>query len=129
MAEVIVSTIVEQLVSILHQQLEGRVKLVVGVDEQVQELTSTFQALGAVLNDAESRQMKESSVRDWLDKLKDTSYDIDDVLDEWSTMIQKLQTMEMEDASTPLIKRKAVKGVKAFKNGDFCRNFTSKRRK
>ncbi|KAL5824676.1 hypothetical protein ACOSQ3_020739 [Xanthoceras sorbifolium] len=104
MAEVIVSTIVEQLVSILHQQLEGRVKLVVGVDEQVQELTSTFQALGAVLNDAESRQMKESSVRDWLDKLKDTSYDIDDVLDEWSTMIQKLQTMEMEDACTPLIK-------------------------
>ncbi|KAL5822836.1 hypothetical protein ACOSQ4_020736 [Xanthoceras sorbifolium] len=108
MAEVIVSTIVEQLVSILHQQLEGRVKLVVGVDEQVQELTSTFQALGAVLNDAESRQMKESSVRDWLDKLKDTSYDIDDVLDEWSTTIQKLQTMEMEDASTPLIKSLVV---------------------
>ncbi|XP_062104505.1 disease resistance protein RGA2-like [Humulus lupulus] len=37
--------------------------------------------------DAEKRQVTEEAVRDWLDKLKDVSYDADDVLDEWITRI------------------------------------------
>ncbi|CAK7354260.1 unnamed protein product [Dovyalis caffra] len=33
----------------------------------------------------EERQLKEASIKRWLDQLKDVSYDMDDVLDEWGT--------------------------------------------
>ncbi|KAH7565425.1 hypothetical protein JRO89_XS09G0205100 [Xanthoceras sorbifolium] len=99
MAEAIVSTILEQLASVLQQQVEEKVRLVVGVDEEVQKLTSSFQAIESVLEDAECKQVKVKAVGDWLDKLKDVSYDIEDVLDEWNTAIQKLRIMEDENAS------------------------------
>ena len=33
--------------------------------------------------------MKEKPVKLWIDKLKDVSYDVEDVLDEWNTAILK----------------------------------------
>ncbi|KAH7565429.1 hypothetical protein JRO89_XS09G0205500 [Xanthoceras sorbifolium] len=99
MAEAVVSTILGQLASVLQQQVEEEVSLVVGVDEEVQKLTSNFQAIESVLEDAECKQVKVKAVGDWLDKLKDVSYDIEDVLDEWNTAIQKLRIMEDENAS------------------------------
>ncbi|KAK3220152.1 hypothetical protein Dsin_014122 [Dipteronia sinensis] len=95
MAEAAVSTIME----ILSQLVEEEVRLVVGVDEEVKKLTSNFQAIESVLEDAECKQVKEKAVGDWLEKLKDVSYDIEDVLDEWNTAIQKLRIMEAENAS------------------------------
>ncbi|KAK2633641.1 hypothetical protein Ddye_032800 [Dipteronia dyeriana] len=91
MAEAVVSTILGQLASVLHQHVEEEVRLVVGVDEEVKNLTSNFQAIESVLEDAECKQVKEKAVGDWLEKLKDVSYDIEDVLDEWNTAIQKLR--------------------------------------
>ncbi|TXG68918.1 hypothetical protein EZV62_003853 [Acer yangbiense] len=38
------------------------------------------------------------AARDWLDKLKNASYDMDDVLDEWNTAILKLQSERAESA-------------------------------
>ncbi|ONI16283.1 hypothetical protein PRUPE_3G089400 [Prunus persica] len=40
--------------------------------------------------------MKEVDVRYWLDSLKDVSYEMDDVLDEWSTEILKLHIQKQE---------------------------------
>ncbi|KAL5824441.1 hypothetical protein ACOSQ3_020504 [Xanthoceras sorbifolium] len=104
MAEAIVSTILEQLTSVLLQQVEQEVRLLVGVEEEVQKLKSNFRAIKSVLEDAEHKQVKEKAVGDWLDKLKDVSYDIEDVLDEWKTAIQKLRIMEDENASKPVTK-------------------------
>ncbi|XP_031263630.1 putative disease resistance protein RGA3 [Pistacia vera] len=101
MAEVLVSFVLEQLASIARQEL----KLVAGVDDDVRKLTSNFRSIQAVLEDAESRQFKDSAVRDWLDKLKEAAYDIDDVLDEWNTSIGKLQLKEVGNASKPMIKK------------------------
>ena len=42
-----------------------------------------------MLLDAEKRQVHEASVKRWFDRLKDVSYDMDDVLDEWNTIILK----------------------------------------
>ncbi|XP_031262154.1 putative disease resistance protein RGA3 [Pistacia vera] len=105
MAEALVSVVLEQLASFARQQIDGQLTLVAGVDDQVRKLTSHFQAIRAVLEDAESRQFKDSGVRDWLDKLKEASYDIDDVLDEWNTSIGKLQLKEVRNASKPMIKK------------------------
>ncbi|XP_031275793.1 putative disease resistance protein RGA3 [Pistacia vera] len=100
MAETLVSIILEQLASIASQEL----KLVAGVDDDVRKLTSNFRSIRAVLEDAESKQFKDNAVRDWLDKLKEASYDIDDVLDDWNTSIGKLQLKDVENASKPLRK-------------------------
>ncbi|XP_031268840.1 putative disease resistance protein RGA4 [Pistacia vera] len=61
-------------------------------------------AFQIVLTDAENRQVKENTVRVWLAKLKDVSYDIDDVLDEWNTKLQILRIKKAKDASKPLKK-------------------------
>ena len=90
-AEAIVSAVTEQLTSIIGREIQQEVRLVVGVDKEVKKLTSNFQAIQAVLVDAEQRQVKETTVRVWLDKLKSVSYDVDDVLDEWNSAILKLQ--------------------------------------
>ena len=42
-----------------------------------------------MLFDADKRQLKEESIKLWLQRLKNISYDIDDVLDEWSTEVLK----------------------------------------
>ncbi|KAI4356796.1 hypothetical protein L6164_000786 [Bauhinia variegata] len=83
-----------QLATIIGQEAAQEVNLVVGVKKQVQKLTSNLQAIQDVLEDAEKKQVKEAAVRRWLDKLKQASYDIDDVLDEWNAAILKLKIEE-----------------------------------
>ncbi|KAH9713299.1 hypothetical protein KPL71_020301 [Citrus sinensis] len=91
MAEAIVSTILEQLALILVEQTAAGVRLIAGAEEEVENLHRRFHLIKAVVEDAEKRQMKENSVRVWLDDLKHASYDMEDVLDEWNTAIRKLQ--------------------------------------
>ncbi|XP_058754755.1 putative disease resistance protein At3g14460 [Vicia villosa] len=51
----------------------------------VQRLKNTLYAVEAVLNDAEQKQIHDSSVNKWLDDLKDALYLADDILDHIST--------------------------------------------
>ena len=104
MAEALVCVIIGQLASITTQEL----KLVVGVDEQVQKLATNFQIIQLVLNDAEKREVKEKPVKLWLDKLKDVAYDVEDVLDEWNTAIFKSEIYKEAkfDNITPAVRRK-----------------------
>ncbi|XP_058771527.1 putative disease resistance protein At3g14460 [Vicia villosa] len=51
----------------------------------VQRLKNTLYAVEAVLNDAEQKQIHDSSVNKWLDDLKDALYVADDILDHIST--------------------------------------------
>ncbi|XP_031248360.1 putative disease resistance protein RGA3 [Pistacia vera] len=104
MAEALVSIALEQLAPFILQQARGGISLIVGSKQEVEKLQSNFRAIQAVLADAENRQVKENTVRDWLDKLKDVSYDIDDVLDEWNTKFLKLQIKRAKHASKPLKK-------------------------
>ncbi|XP_061951358.1 putative disease resistance protein RGA3 [Populus nigra] len=92
MADALVSVVLEQLNSIIIQEVKREVRLVVGVKNEVKKLTSNFQAIQAVLANAEERQLKDQLVKHWLDQLKDVSYDMDDVLDEWGTEIAKSQS-------------------------------------
>ncbi|OMO70922.1 Disease resistance protein [Corchorus capsularis] len=88
--ENLVSTILNQLAMIALEE----VNLVRGVDAELEKLTDNLQAIQAVLEDAERRQVMEATVKLWVEKLKDISYDIDDVLDEWNTALLKLQNSE-----------------------------------
>ncbi|XP_031251889.1 putative disease resistance RPP13-like protein 3 [Pistacia vera] len=104
MAEALVEIVLEQVVSIIRQQAEEGIRLIAGAEQEVEKLQSNFMAIQAVLTDAENRQVKENTVRVWLDKLKDVSYEIDDVLDEWNTKLQILKIKKAEDAFNPMKK-------------------------
>ncbi|XP_044497211.1 putative disease resistance protein RGA4 [Mangifera indica] len=103
MADAIVNLALEQLLQITTQNIGEEVRLVGNVENEVEKLRSNLEAIQTVLLDAEERQMKgDRAVRRWLDKLKDISYDIEDVLDEWNTEIMRLQVEgDLDDAPAP----------------------------
>ncbi|XP_075659880.1 uncharacterized protein LOC142629725 isoform X1 [Castanea sativa] len=92
MARALVSAIAKELGSIIASDL----RLTVSVKEEVQKLESKFRTIQAVLNDAEKRQLKDEAVKLWLDKPKDVSYEMDDVLDEWNTAMIKADIKKQE---------------------------------
>ncbi|KAL9451399.1 hypothetical protein AB3S75_013043 [Citrus x aurantiifolia] len=98
MAHAIVSSLLDQLKSIAQDQVKEKWRLVTGVEHEVGKLTTNLQAIQAVLEDAEQRQMKQDkAVTFWLDQLRDASYDMEDVLEEWITETRKLQLDEGGD--------------------------------
>ncbi|XP_008385024.3 putative disease resistance protein RGA4 [Malus domestica] len=96
MADAIVSPLLEKLASTTYQYVAGEVKLVLNVKKEVEEFAWNLQAIESVLEDAERRQMKEANVQNWLDNLKEISYMMVDVLDEWHTDILR-QEVEKQD--------------------------------
>ncbi|PIA27581.1 hypothetical protein AQUCO_07600034v1, partial [Aquilegia coerulea] len=96
--------VLEQLASIIRQEVEQEVALLVGVRKEVENLTDILTILCAVIEDAEEKQVKNKSVKVWLEQLKDISYDAEDVLDEWNTktLISRIQRL---DASAPFNKK------------------------
>ena len=100
MADALVSVVLEQLSLIFAHE----VRLVVGVKNEVRKLTSNFQAIQVVLADAEERQLKDGSIKHWINQLKGVSYDMDDVLDEWGTAIAKSQ-MKVNDHARKIARK------------------------
>ncbi|KAJ9692907.1 hypothetical protein PVL29_011829 [Vitis rotundifolia] len=105
MADALLSIVLDRLASLIQQQIHQEVSLVVGVEREIRSLTDTLQIVRAVVADAEKRQMKEELVKVWLERLKDIAYQMDDVLDEWSTSILKSQ---IERADSPSMSKKKV---------------------
>ncbi|KAF5469794.1 hypothetical protein F2P56_010354 [Juglans regia] len=61
--------------------MQGR-KLTEGL---LRKLKTAVLSVNAVLEDAEEKQLTKPFVRDWIDELKDTLYDAEDILDEIAT--------------------------------------------
>jgi signal recognition particle GTPase len=100
------------------------VNLVGGEQKQVDKLKRNLLAIQSVLEDADRKQVKDKAVRDWLDKLKDVSYDIDDVLDEWSSAIV---TWKMRDAEENTHSLKQIR-CSFLGSPCFCINQVARRR-
>ncbi|PRQ51031.1 putative P-loop containing nucleoside triphosphate hydrolase, leucine-rich repeat domain, L [Rosa chinensis] len=111
MAEALISVLLEQLSSITYEYMRAKVRLILDVEKDVAEFTSNLKAIQAVLKDAEKRQVKEAVVQDWLDKLKQVSYEMDNVLDEWNTesLKQQVEKQENEGENTLVNKGKKVR--------------------
>ncbi|XP_058107274.1 putative disease resistance protein RGA3 [Magnolia sinica] len=104
MAYSLVSTTVDKLNNILLDE----VALLVGVTDEIERLSSTLTLIQAVLTDAETRQVKDKAVKIWLERLKDVSYDLDDLLDEWTTEALRLQAPDEDCGSS--FGKKMVRG-------------------
>ncbi|KAL6335495.1 hypothetical protein AAG906_029738 [Vitis piasezkii] len=100
MADALVSIVLERLTSVVEQQIHEQVSLVLGVETEIQSLKNTLCSVRYVLEDAEKRQVKEKSVRGWLERLKDMAYEMEGALDEWSIAILQFQMEGVENACT-----------------------------
>ncbi|CAN6583201.1 unnamed protein product [Malus baccata var. baccata] len=113
MAEALISVLLEQLASVTYQHVGQEVKLVLNAEKDVQEFEAKLKVIGAVLEDAELRQVRDANVRNWLEQLKDVSHKMDNVLDEWNTEILKQQIEKQEEhgGTTSLVTEKKMMPV------------------
>ncbi|CAJ1930960.1 unnamed protein product [Sphenostylis stenocarpa] len=88
MAEALLEIVIENLGSFVQHQLANYW----GVRQETQKLSSNLTAIRAVLKDAEKKQIKSHAVKDWLQKLTDAAYVLDDILDECSIHSKKVQS-------------------------------------
>ena len=108
MADVLVSMLFEQLGLLAREKMKEEVRLINGVQKEIDNLSRNLQAIQAVLPDAEEQQVTEVAVRGLLDELKDVSNELDDVQDEWITSIDR-ETFEDDEGYGTLIEKEGEK--------------------
>eukprot|EP00268_Persea_americana_P031101 TRINITY_DN3020_c1_g1_i1.p1 TRINITY_DN3020_c1_g1~~TRINITY_DN3020_c1_g1_i1.p1 ORF type:complete len:706 (+),score=101.93 TRINITY_DN3020_c1_g1_i1:275-2392(+) len=79
--EAIVSVVVKELGNMIKKEAD----LLIGVEKEVKRLHSKFKAIQAVLVKAGKKQLTDESTQDWLGKIKDVAYEVENILDEWRT--------------------------------------------
>ncbi|KAK5820194.1 hypothetical protein PVK06_025240 [Gossypium arboreum] len=99
MAEVTASVILEQMTAITIDKAIEAWSLVQGAEKEVKRLETNFKAHRLELEDAEEKEYVDKQVKIWLDKFRYVYYDMEDVLHEWETAVQQLQTDPSGSAS------------------------------
>ncbi|XP_030971472.1 putative disease resistance protein RGA3 [Quercus lobata] len=97
----LVTELLKQLGSFAAQQALQELQLLVGVDEEIENLQYNFKMVQAMLKKFEERRLRDDAVKLWYDKLEDAYYMIDDVLDTWETAKIKLQIPKEEEGEKP----------------------------
>nr|GMC51315.1 putative disease resistance protein RGA3 [Ipomoea batatas]GME09588.1 putative disease resistance protein RGA3 [Ipomoea batatas] len=100
MADGLISSVVEQLINILKHQAH-ELKRTLSVEKEISNLSSKLEKISEVLDDAEKRSYKEKGIKLWIENIKDFSYQVDDVLDEWRTrtLRQQIESPEVSRSS------------------------------
>ncbi|GLT32438.1 hypothetical protein SLA2020_071070 [Shorea laevis] len=106
MSDALVSAILQQLTTIIYEEAKQEVKLVIGVGKEIKRLKSNLESIHALLDDAEERQMKDKSIKIWLERLKEVCYDMEDVLDECNAAPLKLHLDEAAQKNFSLFQGK-----------------------
>ncbi|KAL6590966.1 hypothetical protein ACP70R_050148 [Stipagrostis hirtigluma subsp. patula] len=91
----LVAAIVKMVGAKLGSVIGEQASLMWNVRKDMEEMKETLETIGAALEDAEERSVKEKEVRLWLKRLKDAAYHISDMLDDFqveSTMAGILPT-------------------------------------
>ncbi|GLU11254.1 hypothetical protein SLE2022_280120 [Rubroshorea leprosula] len=86
MAEALVSTLLEQITTIICEGALEEVRLLKGVKKDLRKLNCNLKSIKALLEDAEQKQISDKAVQLWLDRLQEASLDMEDALDEWRTV-------------------------------------------
>ncbi|KAK8928371.1 putative disease resistance protein RGA3 [Platanthera zijinensis] len=91
MAEIVATSLLKFVSDQLATKALSEFALLTGADKELRKLERTLSTIQDVLEDAETRQVKERALRSWLRKLKDLAYEADDVLDDFATKAMKLK--------------------------------------
>ncbi|KAL8486280.1 hypothetical protein ACS0TY_023114 [Phlomoides rotata] len=101
MADALLSVAAERIFALIEEQAVYHVNLVRGAEEEVRKLGQELNTIKYVLEDAEIRRFQEKSINTWLWKLRQTCYEIEDILDEWKYALLKLYNDDDDDAAPP----------------------------
>ncbi|TYI15161.1 hypothetical protein ES332_A08G168200v1 [Gossypium tomentosum] len=95
---VVVENIISSLLETLSEELVSPMLLEFASKEKLHNHFNNWQTIllkiQAVLEDAEDRQFTERLVKIWLNELKDLAYDLEDVLDDFSTVALRQKSKE-----------------------------------
>ncbi|AES88483.2 putative P-loop containing nucleoside triphosphate hydrolase, leucine-rich repeat domain, L [Medicago truncatula] len=80
MADALLGVVSENLTSLLQNEFAT----ISGIRSKARKLSDNLVHIKAVLEDAEKKQFKELSIKQWLQDLKDAVYVLGDILDEYS---------------------------------------------
>ena len=108
MADALISVLLEQLASAVYEHTKEAVTLVLNAEKDLESFSSKLKDIQAVLEDAEKKQVTEARVGHWLERLKDVSYEMDDV--PWSTEIlrQQVDERQEEEAENASVSKRKV---------------------
>ncbi|GKV26540.1 hypothetical protein SLEP1_g35824 [Rubroshorea leprosula] len=87
MADAILSLLLDQVKTIIDKA-KKEVKLLVGVEEEVEKLERNLDLVLTMLADAEEKKTTDKLVKIWLARLKEAAYDMEDALDEWRSGVE-----------------------------------------
>ncbi|GLU08775.1 hypothetical protein SLE2022_256650 [Rubroshorea leprosula] len=99
MADAIVSFVLDQLTTTIVDKASEEVGPLVGVEKEVRKLETNLRLINTVLRDAEEKKRTDDLVKEWLDRLKEASYDMEDALDEWRTTVE-IEALEAQNAAS-----------------------------
>ncbi|XP_031256837.1 putative disease resistance protein RGA4 [Pistacia vera] len=88
MADAFVQILLENLNALIRKE----VGLLWGVDKDMNKLSSLLSTIQAVLEDAEEKQVQDKALQNWLQKLKEAAYKVDDILDDCATEVSRLDS-------------------------------------
>jgi hypothetical protein len=87
MAEAVLEVVLTNLSSLIQKEIG----LFLGFQQDFKSLSSLLTTIKATLEDAEEKQFTDRAIKDWLLKLKDAAYVLDDILDECATKALKFE--------------------------------------
>ncbi|GKV19451.1 hypothetical protein SLEP1_g29712 [Rubroshorea leprosula] len=114
MVDAIISFVLDQLKTTIVDKASEEVGLLVGIEEEVEKLERNLRLINTVLRDAEEKKRRDDLVKEWLDSLKEASYDMGDALDEWRTTVE-IEALEAQNAASR--KRKLCNFISSFSIG------------
>ncbi|CAK8536971.1 unnamed protein product [Lathyrus sativus] len=88
MAEAVLELVLHNLNSLIQKELG----LFLGFDQHFNSLSSLLATIKATLEDAEEKQFTDRAIKDWLLKLKDAAYVLDDILDDCATQLLEMES-------------------------------------
>ncbi|KAE8686443.1 hypothetical protein F3Y22_tig00111061pilonHSYRG00022 [Hibiscus syriacus] len=111
----LISTILSNLDSLFRKELALSGSLIT----ELESLQSTLTTIQAVLHDAEEKQWKSEAIRNWLAKLEQSAYDLEDLLGGFETEVRGLGNKRNW---MPLPGRKASSTCECVGETEFERN-------
>ena len=85
LAQVFVGPLVGTISDHYGPAILEKIGLTWDVNEEMERLSDILLTIQDVLEDAEDKQVTNMPIRNWLRKLKDIAYDVEDILDECAT--------------------------------------------
>ncbi|CAL5391386.1 unnamed protein product [Camellia sinensis] len=83
----------------LNSLIQKEVGLLWGVDKEMKKLSSTLTTIRAVLEDAEQKQFQDKAIQNWLRKLNDAAYEVEDILDDCTTEALQYESKRLSSSS------------------------------